>query len=214
MATLNEKSPGVLFMQTTDAVLPRSMGDRERVAALHTALTFAIDNRVVFHVGDGDELNHLRIRTCVGVFRPMDDNYYLRACMAGGTYAAAWEKHHAQKPWKAAFAVMPDPRHGWQRKLGRLRSGNRVTRGLGVLLPQEFSLAASAAEEARFGQYEGNQVWWCTSVTDEEITLCRYPLPEDHAKHYGDAPFVRSGRAAKIRKLSRDEWAYWQAQMS
>ena len=209
-----EKSAGVLFMQTTAAILPRTLGDRERVPAMSAALQLAIRNRVVFHVDDGALLDRLGIRTCVGVFRPMDELYYHWACMAGGTYAAMWEKHHKQRPWKAAHAVMPRPHHDWQRKLGRIQKASRVTKHLGVLMPEDFMPARSAAEAARFGQYQGYQVWWCTSVTDEEITLCRYPLPEDHAKHYGDAPFVRSGRAAKIRKLSRDEWAHWQAQLT
>lgn len=207
---INAVSPGLMFMQAANTALPKSLGDRDSVAALSEAMSLAVRNRFVFALNDADELRRLGIETCVGVFRPLDEHYYRLACMFGGTYAKMWEKHHKQKPWVAHTAVLPVHRYyDTQHKLGRTLPANRVTTWMGVLMPDSFSPEDSETE-AQFGTYNGMQVWWCTSLSNTEITLCRYRLPQNAEKHYGDAPFIREGKPGRIRKLSRDDWAVWQ----
>lgn len=203
-------SPGLMFMQTASSAIPKSLGDRDSIAAMSDAMSLAVRNKFVFAVDDAAELRRLGIETCVGVFRPLDEHYYRLACMFGGTYAKMWEKHHKQKPWVAHTAVLPlrycyDAQH----RLGRTLPANRITTFMGVLMPDSFA-PEDAVTEAQFGTYNGMQIWWCTSVSNTEIILCRYRLPENAEKHYGDAPFVREGRPARLRTLSRDDWALWQ----
>lgn len=204
------RSPGLSFMHAADAALPKSLGDRDSIQALTDAMTIAVRSRFIFAVDDADELRRLSIKTCVGVFRPLDEFYYHLACMFGGTYAKLWEKHHKQKPWVAHTAVLPLHRHhDMQHKLGRTLPANRITTHMGVLMPHSFA-PEDAEAEAQFGVYHEQQIWWCTSLNDKEITLCRYRLPVNPEKHYGDAAFIREGKPARIRKLSREEWAQWQ----
>ena len=199
-------SPGLAFMQTFARSCPRTLGDRERCAAMHEAMSLAIRNRFVFALDDAEALNRLNLRTCVGVFRALD--FYSSACVAGGTYARMWEKHFKQKPWLAAAAVVPQ-RSAQRQGIDRVLHNNRVAPGIGVLLPEAFHPESDDDYGARFGLYQGQQVWWCTSQNAERIVLCRYRLPQDHRRLYVDAALISEGSPEHIRKLSRQEWAQW-----
>ncbi|KVP65640.1 hypothetical protein WJ96_04535 [Burkholderia ubonensis] len=192
-------SAGLAFMQAAAAAMPKSLGDRERIAAFSEAMKLAIRNRFAFAKEDAKELLRMGIQTCVGVFRPLD--YYQEACVAGGTYPKMWEAHHGQKPWIARKAIVP---RYLQRDYGRtsIQDGNRVATGLGVLMPQSFDDADKFTLPV-----EGLQVWWVTSMTDELITVCRYRLsPSELEKRHYDTPFQRTGHPFRIRKLTREQW--------
>lgn len=190
-------SAGLAFMLAAAAAMPKTLGDRERIAAFSEALRLAIRNRFAFAKQDADELRRLGIETCVGVFRPLD--YYLEACVHGGTYAKMWEAHRKQKPWIALTAIAPEHiSHNFE-----LLANNRVTLHMGVLLPQSFD----AHDEGTLS-VEGQQVWWVTTQDNEFITVCRYRLPEGPLARTGRArPFQKVGRPFRIRRLNRQQWA-------
>jgi hypothetical protein len=195
-------SAGLAFLQAAAAAIPRTLGDRARIAAMSESMHIAVKSRFAFDKDDVPALQRLGIQTCVGVFRPMD--YYLLACAAGGTYARMWEAHRKQKPWIASKAVFPN--YVLERQAGRTTlENNRVTAFVAVLLPSTFS-----PEEEDLASFERSQVWWCTSHDNDSITLCRYRVTE-LAKERGayHEPFSRCGSPARIRKLSREEWATW-----
>ena len=192
-------SAGLVFMQAAHDALPKTLGDRERIAALSEALQLAIRNRFPFTKHDAEALLRMTITTCVGIFRPLD--YYLGACVFGGTYAKMWEAHHNQKPWVALTAIAPDHLvRGYE-----LLANNRVTTQMGVLLPPEFDVE----DGYNTIPVEGKQVWWVTSQDNDHITVCRYRLTDEEMSRIGRAvPFIHQGRKPfRIRKLTRDRWA-------
>ncbi|KVP16883.1 hypothetical protein [Burkholderia ubonensis] len=191
-------SAGLAFMQAAAAAMPKTLGDRERIAAFSGAMTLAVRNRFAFAKDDAKELLRMGIETCVGVFRPLD--YYLGACVHGGTYARMWEAHHGQKPWVARKAIAP--RYAFDHYRTTILDDNRVATGMGVLLPQSFD-----APDSFTLPVQGLQVWWVTSQTDEIITVCRYRLnPSELEKRHADTPFQRTGHPFRIRKLTREQW--------
>ena len=190
-------SAGLAFMLAAAAAMPKTLGDRERIAAMSEAMQLAVRNRFAFAKDDAEELRRLGIRTCVGIFRPLD--YYLGACVYGGTYAKMWEAYHNQKPWIALTAIAP---HHLSREY-ELLANNRVTVWMGVLLPQSFD-----DHDERTIPVEGKQVWWVTSQDAEHITVCRYRLTDGQLATVGRArPFQHAGKPFRIRKLTRDQWA-------
>jgi len=191
-------SAGLAFMQAAAEAMPKTLGDRERIAAMSEAMRLAVHNRFAFAKQDADELRRLGIRTCVGVFRPLD--YYLGACVHGGTYARMWEAHHNQKPWIALTAIAPDH----IRRDYELLPNNRVTTQMGVLLPQSFD----DHDEGTL-PVEGKQVWWVTSQDNDHITVCRYRVTDIDVAHVGRRalPFQHRGKPFRIRKLTREQWA-------
>ncbi|WP_241244696.1 hypothetical protein [Burkholderia ambifaria] len=205
----NSVSAGLAFIQAAAAAMPRTLGDRERIAAMDEAMQIAVRNRFAFDKDEAEALNRYRISTCVGKFRPLD--FYGMACYHGGTYARMWETHHKQKPWVAAVAVFAGH---WTSFAPReeVRPKNRVATSVAVLLPASFS-----PYEALLARTDdGHQVWWCTSMDADTITLCRYEWPncgegrEDLMRY----PYYHSGqKPARIRKLSREEWEQWNTLM-
>nr|WP_234480440.1 hypothetical protein [Paraburkholderia aspalathi] len=194
-------SAGLAFLQAAALAIPRTMGDRDRIEAMSEAMQLAVKNRFSFDKSETQQLLRLGIETSVGVFRPMD--YYLLACASGGTYARMWEAHHNQKAWVAARALFPEYLNGTRQRT--FLDNNRIAPRVAVLLPATF-----APEEPELASFEGSQVWWVTSQTDDVITLCRYRVTKE-AKARGEyyAPFVQTGAPARRRKLSREEWATW-----
>lgn len=183
-------SPGLQFMLAAFNGMPRSLGDRVRIAALGEALTLAIKCRMRFSKTDIDELNSLRQQTCVGVFRPFDEHFYTAACVAGGTFPALWEKATKIAPW-----IAPEVQ---DRNFTEVLVDNRVAPGLVVLInPSESVVGGVGDELAVLGTKE---LWWCTSISDEQLVLCRY---RKHPNGYSLAPH---GQPAKIWKLTRDQW--------
>lgn len=203
-------STGLAFIQAAAAAMPRTLGDRERIAAMEEAMRLAVRNRFAFDKDDAEALNRFRISRCVGKFRPL--NYYGMACFHGGTYARMWETHHKQKPWVAAVAVFAGYLWTSSDRRAEVRPKNRVAAGVAVLMPASF-----APYEALLARTdEGHQVWWCTSMDADTITLCRYEWP-NHREGREDLvryPYYHSGlKPARIRKLSREEWEQWNAFM-
>ncbi len=181
-------SLALAYLTAADAAIPKTTGDRARIALMDAALKLAIDGKFVFDSKDGTALKKLGHWTTVGIFNPLHLMWYRQACVTGGTYAKMWERAENTRPWIANEAFRTASRDGEVQRLGH----NRVCDGLGVLL-----LVPEAEdpdrELMRVGEY---QAWFCTSMTDEFITLCRYPVEVAYPR-----------RPSRVRKVSRDEWA-------
>lgn len=186
-------SPAVAFLTATKAAMPSTVGDRVRISAMHDAMDIALRCRFKFDKDDADRLKRFGIKTCVGVFRPLEERYYAVACNHGGTYARMWEAHTGMKPWMALLVLsLPDHRNG---RGSEVLNDNRLAVGMGVLIPSD------PEDDPDLPRYENAQVWWCTSMTKDEIVLCRYRLTADR-RH----PFHREGTPAKKWKLTRAQW--------
>ncbi|MEX3983653.1 hypothetical protein AB4Y45_32245 [Paraburkholderia sp. EG287A] len=198
----NSISAGLAFMQAAAAAMPKSLGDREYGAAMGNVMSLAVRNRFAFDRNDAEALDKLRFEGAV-VFRPLD--YYLGACRFGGTYARMWELHHGQKPWMADRAVFPAYIGGYDDRQPFTVEDNRIAVRAGALLP--------GSDDPDLATFEGLQVWFCTSMTDDTITLCRYAVTDEVRKYHGrNAPLSQQGKPARIRKLSRAEWQQWNQQ--
>jgi hypothetical protein len=192
----NKKSAGLVFMAAAKAAMPRTLGDRERISAMDTAMGLAVRNRFAFEPEDVQELRSMRIETCVGVFRPLDLLFYRMACHAGGTYARMYEQYLGLKPWRAGKAIFPAFQHD-----DSVHENVRVCAGVAVLMPPTFSL-----EEPELASHKGLQVWWVTDSTATTINLCRYKPAEGHKgefRHPGGTP-------ARRRQLTHEEWDIFQ----
>lgn len=201
-ASADTVSAGLAFMRAAKAAMPKSLGDREYVAAMSEAMSLAVRNRFAFDRADADALNRLRFEGA-SVFRPLD--YYLLACRAGGTYARMLEAHLSVKPWMADRAVFPPYIGGVDDRQPVILEDNRVAVRAGALLP--------GTDDPDLATFEGFQVWWCTSKVDGTITLCRYKDTGEGRKYHGRlAPLHPQGRPARVRKLSRAEWEQWNKQ--
>lgn len=193
------RSAGLAYMLAAKAAAPKSLGDRERIAVMGASMDIAVRNRFPFKPDDAEELANLGIRTCVGVFRPLDQCYYRIACLVGGTYPRMWEAYHGLAPWKAAVAVIPYH----FRIRDDLLENTRVTTDIGVLMPQSFG-----PDEPELASHLGLQVWWVTSCTGDTVNLCRYSPSTGYAGHLqrpGGAP-------ARRRQVDRDAWGKYQAE--
>lgn len=190
-------SAGLTFLQAAASAMPKTLGDRERIAAMCEAMQLAVRNRFAFAKQDAKALQRLGIETSVGVFRPLD--YYMLACVNGGTYARMWEAHHSQRPWMARKAITPD----YLRNAFSLLDNNRVAPRMGVLLPESFD-----AHDPATMLVDGLQVWWVTGMSDEFIRVCRYRLtPAEMENRNRSTPFQHQNRSPfRIRTLMRDEW--------
>ncbi|WP_148211110.1 hypothetical protein [Methylibium petroleiphilum] len=188
-------SAGLAFLTAARDGMPSTLGDRVRIQAMGEAMHLAVRCKFRFDKDDAGALKPFGIRTSVGVFRPMDENYYSAACVHGGTYARMWEAWADMKPWIAPRAIAG----GYGSTRGDDLGENRVAPGVGVLLPLT---EADAGADAGLSQTRDAQVWWCTSIEKNEIVLCRYRFPE--GRRY---PFDRDGQPARRMKLSRAQWA-------
>lgn len=185
-------SKGVAMLLAANSAMPRSIGDRQRSAAMNDLTGIAIDCKVGFDLGDGDLLAkaQIGIHTCVGVYDPLSRHFYDQAARAGGTYARMWERHAGVKPFIAKQSW-----HGSQTPRTDARMAPRVA----ILLPlpeddnQSFERAAGAA------------MWICTSVDYEKdvVVLCRYRGAEHHLPRT-DA--LRDPQPAKRRIVTRAQW--------
>lgn len=187
MKTTNEaQSAGLAFMLAAATGIAKSIGDRQRSAALNEFLMSAIRLKMAFNPDDANLLNALRMRTCVGVFRPFDEHFYTQSCISGGTFARMWEKAQSVKPFKAVLAG----------QFGEIQSNIRVATGVAVLLDGKD-------DDEMMPRSDDLQVWWVTSVdwNGDCINLSRYRLRPD-ARY----PFSRNDAPARRLKLSRTEW--------
>ncbi|KWA83963.1 hypothetical protein WL29_21590 [Burkholderia ubonensis] len=192
-------SAGLAFIQAAAAAMPRTLGDRERIFGLCAIMEQAIRLRFPFDKNDGPELERLGIRTCVGVFRPLD--YYSLAVVAGGSYARMWESHFSQKPWVASRAVIARPSYGTNNRTLEVLENHRIAEGIPLLLP-----ATGDEPDESLAMYEGYQVWHCTSMSNDTVTLCRY-RPAGGPRYQGWQFKHPGGHPAKRMSLTREEWA-------
>ncbi|GBG14547.1 orotidine 5'-phosphate decarboxylase [Novimethylophilus kurashikiensis] len=202
MATKMKVSGGLAFIQTAAEAMPRTLGDRERIFGMCDIMEKAIRLRFPFDKNDGAELRRLGIQTSVGVFRPLD--YYSKAVVAGGTYARMWETYYSQKPWKASRAVIQRPSYGHHGRDLEVMNNHRIAVGLQLLLP-----ASKDDEDTGLVMYQGFQVWHCTSMSNDTITICRYRSSDYMTSlRSRDWEFSRPSRhPAKRMTLTREEWA-------
>lgn len=108
--------------------MPRSLGDRSRSAFMGDLMRIAIDCRMQFGRGEGASLERLALSSCVGVFRPLDEIWYTRACIMGGTFASLWETYHRHVPWIAHDVFIG-------RNLSDQAQNRRVAPNMAVILP-------------------------------------------------------------------------------
>jgi hypothetical protein len=195
-------SAAVTFLLATQKAIPKTLGDRERIAVMSDAMRMAVCNRFQFDLDDAAQLKRLGIQTCVGVFRPMD--YYGQACISGGTYPRMWEQFNNIAPWRGARVAFYDRDH---RRITHTEDG-RVCEGIAFLMPPEFSVSKSDVTlDAELASFDSLQVWWCTGISADSINLTRYePTPGRP-----DGAFCKPGGApARRRKLTREEWEVFQ----
>lgn len=193
------QSPGLALLVASRGAFPSSMGDRPGIAAINSILDMAISNRVKFDINDGQSIvdAHLEARTCVGVFRPLDQHWYEKAAIAGGTFARMWEKHFGHKPFVAVEAWCGDNAQPLQKQ--------RVAPGLAILLPD-------SEPGDGLQTFDGSAVWWCTSLdfSKDRVTLCRYrTTPAHHMRR----PSQMTDGAARVpvRRMTilRSEWDHF-----
>ena len=198
-ASMQVQSPGLALLVASRGAFPSSMGDRPGIAAINSILDMAISNRVKFDINDGQSIvdAHLEARTCVGVFRPLDQHWYEKAAIAGGTFARMWEKHFGHKPFVAVEAWCGDNAQPLQKQ--------RVAPGLAILLPD-------SEPGDGLQTFDGSAVWWCTSLdfSKDRVTLCRYrTTPAHHMRR----PSQMTDGAARVpvRRMTilRSEWDHF-----
>lgn len=181
-------SPAVQFLTLAEASLPKGTGDRDWHSFMALMLGQAIGYKMIFDKDDGPALERLSARCQYGVFSPVSETWYSQACRVGGTYSRMYEKAVGLTPWVAPIAILDQ--RGEQAK-----ANSRVAPGMGVILPKTEKDDPAAAKTRT-----GDQIWRCTSITNDHIVLCRYsPNPERGHGYSGGAPFKRW-------KLSRAEW--------
>lgn len=158
-------SPGLALLLSANAAFPSAAGDRNRTAAMDAVLESAIGCKARFDIDDGRRIEdaRLEIRSCVGVFRPLDSRWYHLAARTGGTYARMWERHHGFKPFLAPEAFSADRSH--KGPLAR----QRIVPHVGILLPED-------EPEAGLQVKDGAALWWCTNLDrcKDRVLLCRY----------------------------------------
>lgn len=183
--TIKEKAPsaGLLFLRTAIDSMPKGIGDREYSAAMGEIMRIAVRCRMAFGRDEGPALEMLNFHTCVGVFRALD--YYTEGVRHGGTYAAMWEKHVGTAPWKVQHRACDD-------------KPGRIAPGLAFYVRGQDN----DPDLAKTGH---GQVWWCTSLDDDSITICRYA-----SKRALD----RSGSPARRKTLDRKAWAEFQPELA
>lgn len=199
-------SPALAYLKAAWDALPKSLGDRDSIHAMHQSMSVALASRFQFDKADIETLQRMKYRTCVGNFDWDSENYYRASLYYGGTYARVWEAAHNFKPWIAGRVIF-----GWlpnERIRGEVREKSRIYEGLGVLMPADFEAAGEG-----LCSFEGQGVWWCSSVDNDRITLCRYRLPEKTDRHPRLSAYERNGHPARIVKLYREQWEDWQAKV-
>lgn len=193
MAKIRRPNAGGLdFMQGAVAAMPSSIGEHMRASVLCDLMTTAIECRFKFSKEDAEPLSGLSFRCQYGVFSPLD--YYAMACSAGGTYPKMWESHFGFKPWIALQALVSTRTRGKHSSVTSLKEKQRVAEGICVLFPLKES-----DEESDLECYEGKALWKCTSISKDDIILCRYRRKSQ--------AFESNRTPAKRMKLSREEWA-------
>ena len=188
----DQPSPALTLLDAAATAMPRTLGDRVRIAAMGEVMRIAIDCRMMFGRGEASSLRRFDAHTCVGIFRALDEHWYSRACRRGGTYSAMWEAHHGHEPWIAPDVFVGQAIHDQARN-------NRVAPGIALLLP---STDDDDPDVPRLGSRF--EVWWCTSFdrAADTITLCRYRLTAER-RH----PLTREGLPRRRCVFSRGSWA-------
>lgn len=196
-ASMQVQSPGLALLVASRGAFPSSMGDRAGISAINSILDLAISNRVKFDINDGQSIvdAHLEARTCVGIFRPLDQHWYEKAAIAGGSFARMWEKHFGCKPFIAPMA--------WRGgNLGPPLKKQRMAPGLAILLPE-------SEPERGLQAFFGSAVWWCTSLDFEKdrVNLCRYKTGTSNSiRHPSEIHDPDAGIPVRRMRLDRSAW--------
>lgn len=206
---LGDAAGAIDYLEAAARALPRTLGDRDSIAAMDAAMCVAIDSGMVFRSGDMERLQKLRISTCVGNFDPIYEGYYRRGCIMGGTYPRMYESEREFRPWIADLVWLRPPFGRAPARYGSFQSefqSMRVAPGF-ALAVRDHALDADEAQLQRIsipgGAGETFQLWWCTSLGQDEIKLCRYPRRQDGRNPLeGD-----NGKPVRRWTLGRQEWA-------
>jgi hypothetical protein len=196
-----EKPFAIDFLRTAAHALPRTLGDRDSIAAMNAAMELAIDSGMVFRTTDRNELEDLRITTSAGHFDPFWEGYYRRACMMGGTYPKVYESQKGFRPWIAPLVHRPVVWADRRVRYGGpnpLEQDTRIAPGFALLIASD-----AEKDEPGLARVDAYQIWQCTSIGAEMAILCRY---KHSPKPLADLE-SRSGQPAKRWKLTRAQWA-------
>ena len=84
--------------------------------------------------------------------------------------------------------------------MGTASTMTSAIEAMGLSLSGSASIPAADSRHAQMATLSGKQVWWCTSMSAEEIVLCRY------ACGLTTTPLRPSGNPARIKTLTRASW--------
>ena len=180
-------SPAVKYLVAL-FLASRNLGDRQRCALMYQGLHIAIENRFTFGIDDASILKQecVALSTCVGSFSPIWDRGYERAVRFESSYIGMYEYAVNMRPWKHPEVLIP-------KNILKLidverRANCRVVPG--------FAIERRATIEDRF---------YCTSISDDRIILCRYHLlePEKRCLHNS---MIWSDRVANRLMMNRAQW--------
>lgn len=205
------------FLRTTAHALPRTLGDRDTIAAMSVAMQLAIDTGMQFSLADRDALRDLVITRQVGIFDPFWDGFYRHSCIMGGTYARLYESHNGFRPWIAPLVYRPTlgmERCATYAQAVPIERNTRAAEGFALFVPEaaqqddsnlafvDQSMSFSVDRGARFDWDQRYAVWYCTTLKQDEVILCRYPQGPN-------SPLERTGPPARRVRLARESWADW-----
>ena len=71
-------------MRAAASGIGKSVGDRDRSAALNELLMMAVRTKMAVSPDDSHRLSASSMHTSVGVFRPNDEKFYAQSCVSGG----------------------------------------------------------------------------------------------------------------------------------
>ena len=199
-------SPAAQFLQAARNAIHKKVGDGVTSSLMHNAMQMALEGRMKFWMNDAEDLNCTQVYSNAGRFHPLNRQFYATAISYGNlSYAKLSEANSGIAPWTAARTYGPRGSYGREQFLGQ----GRVAETMAVLLPAK---ASEAKEGTRLYHDRATEkhfaVWWVTSMTDQEIIICRYSRTDD-CTH----PFERTGSPTKRWKMGRDEWRELQAPM-
>lgn len=195
MCNSMERSPALALLAAAANALPCGQPANQKQLVMHQIMKILVHNGFEFFKDDWHQLRDLSKRT--GGFNPLRHAYYLAACLEGSSFVLTWEECYSQEPWFAhrAFAMMPGhPR--------TFLDANRVTKGLGVLLPKDFG---GAIDQPHI--WQGQQVWWVEDADQNFISIGRYrPSKEARTSVLEIADVDRVAGPCEIKTLTRAEW--------
>ncbi len=181
-------SPAVKYLVALFLASRRS-GDRDRCTLMYQGLGIAIENGFSFGIDDARILKRegIAISTSVGKFSPVWDQGYEKAVRLGGSYVAMYEYATKMRPWRHPMVLIPVS----------YRKNLEVERRENSRLVPGFCVDRRETLEERF---------FCTSISDDQIVLCRYHMLEPE-KRNEKTGLIWSSRVAKRLVMDREQWS-------